>query len=82
MRRSLVAVLAGTFTLRFSTGLTGAMLLYYLAKLPEFGGPQVSASVAGIMTAAYFAAELLLSPAFGVLSDRIGAHRIMQIGPL
>ena len=81
-RRSLTAVLAGTFTLRFSTGLTGAMLLYYLAQLPAFGGPEVSASVAGIMTAAYFAAELLLSPAFGVLSDRIGAHRIMQIGPL
>jgi MFS family permease len=80
--RSLTAVLLGTFTLRFSTGLTGAMLLYYLAELPEFGGPVVSASVAGVMTAAYFAAELLLSPAFGVLSDRVGAHRIMQVGPI
>lgn len=82
MRRSLNAVLLGTFTLRFSTGLTGAMLLYYLAQLPDFGGPEVSGSVAGIMTAAYFAAELLLSPAFGVLSDRVGAHRIMQVGPI
>ena len=82
MHRSLAAVLAGTFTLRFSTGLTGAMLLYYLARLPDFGGPEVSASVAGLMTAAYFAAELVLSPAFGVLSDRLGAHRIMQVGPI
>ncbi|MDQ2688835.1 MAG: MFS transporter [Chloroflexota bacterium] len=82
MRRSINAVLFGTFTLRFSTGLTGAMLLYYLAQLPDFGGPQVSGSVAGVMTAAYFAAELVLSPAFGVLSDRLGAHRIMQVGPL
>ena len=80
--RSLNAVLLGTFTLRFSTGLTGAMLAFYLAKLPEFGGPEVSGTVAGIMTATYFAAELLLSPAFGILSDRYGAHRIMQIGPV
>ena len=58
------------------------MLLYYLAELPEFGGPEVSGPVAGVMTAAYFAAELLLSPLFGVLSDRFGAHRIMQVGPV
>ena len=82
MQRSITGVLLGTFTLRFSTGLTGAMLLYYLAQLPEFGGPEVSGSVAGVMTAAYFAAELILSPAFGVLSDRVGAHRIMQVGPV
>jgi MFS family permease len=82
MRRSINAVLLGTFTLRFSTGLTGAMLAFYLAKLPEFGGPQVSGTVAGILTATYFAAELVLSPAFGILSDRVGAHRVMQIGPV
>ncbi len=82
MNRSINAVLLGTFTLRFSTGLTGAMLLYYLAQLPDYGGPRVSGSVAGIMTASYFAAELVLSPAFGVLSDRFGAHRLMQVGPV
>ena len=43
MDRSLWAVLAGTFTLRFSTGLTGAMLGVYLADLPEHGGPEVDA---------------------------------------
>jgi MFS family permease len=79
---SITAVLLGTFTLRFSTGLTGAMLLYYLAILPGFGGAEVSGSVAGVMTAAYFATELVLSPAFGVLADRIGAHRVMQVGPV
>jgi MFS family permease len=82
MRHSLTAVLWGTFTLRFSTGLTGAMLLYYLARLPEFGGASVSSSIAAVMTAIYFATELVLSPVFGVLSDRIGAHRVMQIGPI
>jgi MFS family permease len=79
---SIGAVLVGTFTLRFSTGLTGAMLAFYLATLTEFGGPEVSGTIAGIMTATYFAAELILSPAFGILSDRIGAHRVMQIGPI
>jgi MFS family permease len=79
---SIGAVLFGTFTLRFSTGLTGAMLAFYLATLPEFGGPAVSGTVAGILTATYFAAELILSPAFGVLSDRVGAHRVMQVGPI
>ena len=82
MRHSLTAVLWGTFTLRFSTGLTGAMLLYYLARLPEFGGVSVSSSIAAVMTAIYFATELVLSPVFGILSDRIGAHRVMQIGPI
>ena len=37
MDRSLWAVLAGTFSLRFSTGLTGAMLGVYLAQLPDHG---------------------------------------------
>ena len=35
MERSLRFVLLGTFTLRFSTGLTGAMLGLYLAELPD-----------------------------------------------
>jgi MFS family permease len=82
MHRSLVAVLGGTFTLRFSTGLTGGLLVFYLADLPAHGGAAVSATVVGILTALYFLAELLLSPAFGILSDRWGAHRVMQHGPL
>ena len=82
MNRSIAAVLFGTFTLRFSTGLTGGLLVYYLAELPSHGGPEVSATVVGWLTATYFIAELLLSPAFGVLSDRLGAHRLMQWGPV
>ncbi len=82
MTRSIVSVLLGTFTLRFSTGLTGGLLVYYLAELPDYGGPEVSATTVGLLTATYFVAELLLSPAFGVLSDRYGAHRLMQWGPV
>jgi MFS family permease len=80
--RSVSAVLFGTFTLRFSTGLTGGLLVYYLDDLPTHGGPEVTSFVLGLITAGYFAAELVLSPGFGVLSDRLGAHRVMQWGPV
>jgi MFS family permease len=82
MDRSLWAVMAGTFTLRFSTGLTGAMLGVYLAKLPEHGGPEVAATTLGLLSASFFVSELVLSPAFGILSDRIGHHRVMLFGPV
>ncbi|MEX1173772.1 MAG: MFS transporter [Chloroflexota bacterium] len=81
MDRSLWAVLAGTFTLRFSTGLTGAMLATYLATLPDHGGEPVSPVVVGIFAATFYVAELVLSPVFGILSDRLGHHRIMLYGP-
>src|SRR6185437_5644160 len=82
MERSLRSVLLGTFTLRFSTGLTGAMLGLYLASLDDFGGPQVNASIVGVFAAIFFLSELVLSPIFGVLSDRIGHHRVMLYGPV
>ena len=82
MRRSLIAVLAGTFTLRFSTGLTGAMLGLYLADLPNHGGPVVDATVVGLFAASFYLAELVLSPIFGILSDRLGHHRVMLYGPI
>lgn len=82
MNRSIVAVLLGTFTLRFSTGLTGGMLVYYLDDLPKYGGIKVDSTTVALLTAGYFVAELAGSPVFGYLSDRFGAHRIMQIGPM
>ena len=82
MRRSLTSVLVGTFTLRFSTGLTGALLVFYLAELEAFGAREVSAVEVGILTAAFYLAELVLSPLFGLLSDRIGARSVMQYGPI
>jgi MFS family permease len=80
--RSIWFVLVGTFTLRFSTGLTGALLAYYLADLPAFGGPRVDPIVVGVFAATFYVAELVLSPFFGLLSDHWGHHRVMQIGPL
>jgi len=79
--RSIRAVLFGTFTLRFSTGLTGGLFAYYAAQLPRHGGVEMTAFMLGLMMATYFIAELILSPGFGVLSDHLGAHRVMQWGP-
>ena len=84
MDRSLWSVLLGTFTLRFSTGLTGAMLASYFAKFgaihPETG--PVSAVTVGLLAATFYLAELVLSPIFGILSDRLGHHRVMLWGPV
>jgi MFS family permease len=93
MDRSLWAVLGGTFTLRFSTGLTGAMLTYYLANLSDHHGAldqllglgsglAVGAFAFAVLHSLFFASELVLSPAFGVLSDRLGHYRVMQFGPI
>lgn len=82
MNRSLRAVLAGTFTLRFSTGLTGAMYSLYLANLAKHGGTEVGPEIVGLFAALFFVSELALSPIFGVLSDRLGHHRVMLYGPM
>ena len=92
MDRSLWAVLAGTFTLRFSTGLTGAMLTFYLADLSKhhgvldqllgFGPGVVPSDFAfAIIAASFYLSELVLSPIFGILSDRLGHWKVMQWGP-
>ncbi len=78
----MIAVLIGTFTLRFSTGLTGVMLTYYLADLPAHGGAPVGSFELALVAAAFYSSELVLSPLFGSLSDRYGHHRLMQLGPL
>lgn len=81
MDRSLQAVLLGTFTLRFSTGLTGAMLAFYLADLANGGRAGIDGKVVGVLAATFYLAELALSPLFGILADRLGHHRVMLYGP-
>ncbi|HEX5826455.1 MAG TPA: MFS transporter [Candidatus Limnocylindrales bacterium] len=81
MARPLLAVIFGTFTLRLATGITGSMLVFYFATLPQYGGEPVTALQVGMMGALFYAAELIGSPFFGVLSDRIGHRRVMLIGP-
>ena len=82
MLRSLQAVLIGTFTLRFSTGLTGAMLAFYLADLSKAGATGIDGKVVGLLAATFYVSELVLSPLFGIVADRFGHHRVMLYGPV
>jgi MFS family permease len=91
--RSLGAVLLGTFTLRLATGITGFAVIYYLAELGvhhrvldqllglEHGRTPGDIGI-GVLAALFYVSELSLSPIFGVLSDRFGHHRLMQVGPI
>ena len=79
--RSMNAVLVGTFTLRLSTGLTGALLTYHLAHFERIAGHRVDAGEIGLLAALFYLSELVMSPVFGILSDRFGHHRLMQLGP-
>ena len=81
MGRPLLAVILGTFTLRLSTGLTGGALVYYLNDLERYGGPHADAITIATFAALFYASELVGSPIFGVLSDRLGHRRVMLIGP-
>jgi MFS family permease len=81
MARPLLAVIFGTFTLRLSTGLTGGALVYYLNDLEKYGGPHADAITIATFAALFYASELIGSPLFGVLSDRLGHRRVMLIGP-
>jgi MFS family permease len=80
-RRPVDAVLLGTLTLRMATGVTGTMLTYYLGRFAQHGGIHVQPWHVGVLGALFYASELVGSPAFGVLSDRVGHRRIMQLGP-
>ena len=82
MDRSLLAVLVGTFTLRFSTGLTGVLLGFFLGSLRDDPQSGVNALTVGLVAATFYLTELVLSPPFGLLSDRIGHHRVMLFGPV
>jgi MFS family permease len=93
VNRSLRAVLLGTFTLRFSTGLTGLALTFYLRDLHLHRGmidivlglgpnDEVGPITFSVIAALFYVSELVLSPIFGVISDRLGHHRVMQFGPV
>jgi len=81
MARPVLAVIFGTFTLRLATGITGAMLIYYYAAFPQYGGEPVDPRTVGILGALFYLTELVASPLFGILSDRVGHRRIMLLGP-
>ncbi len=81
-RTPVTAVILGTFTLRLATGITGAMLTFYFGRFQHHGGEVVQSWHVGVMVALFYASELIGSPVFGVLSDRLGHRRVMLVGPV
>ena len=82
MARPVLAVIFGTFTLRLATGLTGADAGLLPRRLPELRRRAACRRwQIGVLGALFYASELVGSPIFGVLSDRVGHRRVMLVGP-
>ncbi len=71
--------LIGTLLLRVASSTSGALMSPILASghLPSVGA---TATLLATLTVAFYLAELTTAPFFGVLSDRWGRRRYMQIG--
>ncbi len=94
--RSLVALILGSLLLRAAAGAMGENIQFYLnfidtaARTPGHplqtitGGQvyQISYTLGGIITAAFFLTELIGAPIFGAWSDRYGRKLFIIFGPL
>ena len=79
--RSLKVALFSTFVLRLAGSANGALIGIYLAWIFRNGLFPMTPELVGILTAAYYATELVLATPFGTLSDRFGRKFFMVIGP-
>src|SRR5690242_19203507 len=73
MNASLIAGIVVGFLLRCAGAASGLLLGFYLNRVvsAQTGGA-VNPGIIAVLTAAFFAVELLLAPVFGSWSDRIG----------
>ncbi len=78
---SLRGALAGNFALRFAGAATGILLTRYLAHINDTGRP-IGAGVVALLTAGFYATELVGSPLLGAVGDRRGRRALLLLGPL
>jgi MFS family permease len=81
LARSLRGALAGNFALRFAGAATGILLTRYLASSNDTGRP-IGAGVVALLTAGFYATELVGSPLLGAVGDRRGWRALLLLGPL
>ena len=82
MDRSLLAVIFGTFTLRLATGPHGRDARLLPRQAPGARRSRSTRRRSASSRALFYAQRARrCSPLFGVLSDRVGHHRVMLIGP-
>lgn len=79
--RSLKVALFSTFVLRLAGSANGALIGIYLAWIFRNGLFPMTPELVGLLTAAYYATELVLATPFGTLSDRFGRKFFMVVGP-
>ncbi len=72
---------AGTFLLRTAAAAGGTLIALYLASLSQ-SGFHVPARLVGLTAVLFYAAELVGSPGFGILSDLKGRKPFMVLGPV
>jgi MFS family permease len=78
---SLAAVIFGSLVLRLAAQTMSQMLQFYFARISSQYRP-LSHTTTGFITASFFITELLGSPIFGAMSDRLGRKRFIILGPL
>lgn len=79
--RSLSFALGGTFVLRCASQAAGLLVLVSLG-IRSRGEADPTAGVASLIGVTFYTSELLGSPVFGALSDRVGRKPFMLLGPV
>ncbi len=76
------SLLLGTLTLRTATGTTGALLIVWNKYLNSTGEVSITPVDLATITLAFYVTELIGSPIFGIIADRVGRKPVMLLGPL
>ena len=76
------SLLLGTLTLRTATGTTGALLIVWNKHLHSTGVVSITPVDLATITLAFYVTELIGSPIFGIIADRVGRKPVMLLGPL
>ena len=82
MTASMRSLLLGTLTLRTATGTTGALLIVWNKHLNTTGAVSITPVDLATITLAFYVTELIGSPIFGIIADRVGRKPVMLLGPL
>ncbi|MGI8588762.1 MAG: MFS transporter [Chloroflexia bacterium] len=80
LNASLISAIVVGFLLRAAGGATGILLGFYLNRVVS--PPRIDPAIVAALTAAYYAAEVVLAPVFGSWSDRIGRKPFLLAGPI
>lgn len=79
---SLQLALGGTFALRLAANAAGFIIPVYLGLRSRQGQADAGPFLVSAVAVAFYASELVGSPVFGSLSDRLGRRAFLLLGPV